>query len=73
MPNTGRMVIQLRMPDYLDKILVIKPIWLISMLKEKEVENKVLMYENSNHAMDKDPETALQAKNIIVEYAERYL
>lgn len=45
----------------------------VSMLEKYGIENDFLIYENSGHAQDKDPETALQAKNIIKKYAERYL
>lgn len=45
----------------------------ISLLNEKGVKNDLLIYENSNHALDKDRSTALQAKNIIKNYAEMYL
>lgn len=45
----------------------------ISLLSEKGISNDLLVYENSGHALDKDPETALQAKKIIEAYAQRYL
>ena len=42
----------------------------IGLLNENNVANEYLIYENSGHAMDKDPDTALEAKNIILRYAE---
>ncbi len=44
----------------------------IRLLDEKGIKNDLLIYENSGHALDKDPETALIAKEIIRIYAERY-
>ncbi len=44
----------------------------IRLLNETGVKNDFLIYENSDHGLDKDPETALQAKNIIRDYAEMY-
>ena len=44
----------------------------INSLNKKGIKNDLLIYENSNHALDKDPEQSLQAKNIIKEYAEMY-
>ena len=44
----------------------------IRLLNENKVENEYLIYKNSGHAMDKDPDTALEAKNIILKYAESY-
>ncbi len=44
----------------------------IRILDETGIKNDFLIYENSGHALDKDPETALQAKNIIKAYAEMY-
>lgn len=37
------------------------------------VENELLIYENSSHALDKDPETAEQARNIFEKYAKEYI
>ena len=45
----------------------------IDLLKKLGVENEVLCYENSGHALDKDPEVAKQSRCIISEYAEKYL
>lgn len=45
----------------------------VDLLKKFGVENEVLCYENSGHALDKDPEVAEQSRNIITAYAERYL
>ena len=42
-------------------------------LSEYGIKNDLLVYENSGHALDKDPETALQAKMIIENYAHEYL
>ena len=36
------------------------------------VKNDFLIYENSGHALDKDPEAKIQARNIIENYAEVY-
>ncbi len=44
----------------------------INTLNEKGLKNDLLIYENSDHALDKDPKTALQAKNIIKDYAQMY-
>lgn len=44
----------------------------ISTLNEKGIKNDWLIYENSNHALDKNPEIATQTKNIIKSYAEMY-
>ncbi len=44
----------------------------IGILNEKGIKNDLLVYENSGHAQDKDPEKVLQAKEIIREYAELY-
>lgn len=45
----------------------------ISLLKAKEVKHDFLIYENSGHALDKDPDVSAQARNIIKSYAEMYL
>ena len=45
----------------------------IRLLNENNIKNDVLLYENSGHALDKDPETAQQAKDIIEKYAKMYL
>lgn len=42
----------------------------IASLTEKGIKNDLLIYESSGHALDKDPETALQTKDIISKYAE---
>ena len=44
----------------------------ICMLNKAGVKNDLLVYENSGHALDKNPETAIQAKAIIKNYAEMY-
>ncbi|MBR3768190.1 MAG: alpha/beta hydrolase [Clostridia bacterium] len=41
-------------------------------LNEAGIKNNLLIYENSDHALDKDHDTALQAKNIINDYAQMY-
>lgn len=45
----------------------------ISLLNEKGIKNELVVYENSDHALDKDPESAIQARNILKKYAEMYL
>lgn len=45
----------------------------IKVLNEKGIRNNLIVYENSGHALDKDPDSAVQAKNIIKEYAAMYL
>lgn len=45
----------------------------IRLLNEKGIKNDLLIYEKSGHALDKDPDTALKAKQIIEAYAELYL
>ncbi|MBE6800389.1 MAG: alpha/beta hydrolase [Ruminococcaceae bacterium] len=44
----------------------------ISSLNEKSIKNDLIIYENSGHALDKDPETASKTKDIIKKYAEMY-
>lgn len=44
----------------------------IDLLNEKGVVNDFLVYENSGHAQDKDPEKVIRAKEIIKDYAEKY-
>ena len=44
----------------------------IDLLNQKGVENAFLIYENSGHAQDKDPEKVIQSKEIIKNYAEKY-
>lgn len=44
----------------------------MALLDNAGVKNSFLLYENSGHAMDKDPETAFKAKEIIANYAEIY-
>lgn len=44
----------------------------IMKLHNAGVKNDLLIYENSNHALDKDPEAPELAKNIIKDYAEMY-
>lgn len=45
----------------------------IGLLKSVKVKNDLLIFENSGHLLDKDPETDKQAKEIIKEYCETYL
>lgn len=42
-------------------------------LEKSGVKNDFLVYENSGHALDKDPDKTEKAKNIILDYAKRYL
>lgn len=44
----------------------------LKLLSENKVTNDLLVYENSGHTLDKDPETDLKAKEIIQAYAEKY-
>ena len=44
----------------------------INTLSEKSIENTLLVYENSGHALDKDPDIASKTKDIIKNYAEKY-
>ena len=44
----------------------------IRLLNENGVKNDFLIFENSGHALDKDPETMQQSKNIIEAYAGMY-
>ena len=45
----------------------------IRLLNENNIKNDVLLYENSGHALDKDPETAQKSRDIMENYAEMYL
>ncbi len=44
----------------------------VNLLSEKGVKNDFLIYENSGHAQDKDPEKVIESKEIIKNYAEKY-
>lgn len=44
----------------------------VKLLDEKCVMNNFLIYENSGHTLDKDPEKVTQSKEIIKSYAEKY-
>ncbi|MBR5496668.1 MAG: alpha/beta hydrolase [Clostridia bacterium] len=44
----------------------------IDILDEYGIKNDLLIYENSGHALDKNPEKVLQAKEIIRKYSEMY-
>ncbi len=41
-------------------------------LNKCRIDNTLLIYENSGHELNKDPETAFTAKNTIKAYAEKY-
>ena len=45
----------------------------ITKLNENNVINDIVVYENSGHALDKDPEAAQVAKDIIERYLHMYL
>ena len=44
----------------------------VNLLKENGVKNDLLIYENSGHTLDKDPETAEKTREIIRDYALKY-
>lgn len=44
----------------------------INKLTESGVTNSLLIYENSDHALDKDPDCSEKSREIIREYAEKY-
>ncbi len=44
----------------------------IELLCENGIENSFVVYKNSGHALDKDPEASAKAKDIISSYAEKY-
>lgn len=44
----------------------------LSLLSRMGVKNDLIIYENSGHALDKDPETTLKTKEMICSYAETY-
>lgn len=44
----------------------------MGLLNENGIKSNLLIYENSGHALDKDPDTALQTKSVIKEYAEQF-
>lgn len=44
----------------------------MGLLDEKGVENHFLIFNNSDHALDKDPACMAESKNIIKQYAEKY-
>ncbi len=44
----------------------------IKLLSEKGVKNDFLIYENSGHAQDKDPDKVIESKKIIKKYAENF-
>ncbi len=45
----------------------------ISILNENGIKNDLIIYENSGHSLDNDPETTLRTKEMIKHYAEMYL
>ncbi len=45
----------------------------IKKLSEKGVKNDLLIYENSGHTLDKDPDTAAQTRIVIHDYAKIFL
>lgn len=56
-----------------DAIIPVEHIYdFIRLLNETGVKNDLLIYENSDHGLDKDPEAATQSRNIIKAYAEMY-
>lgn len=46
---------------------------LVACLESVGVKNDLLIYKNSGHTLDKDPECADKAKEIIFQYAKKYL
>lgn len=42
----------------------------VRMLDEKGIKHDFVIYENSNHALDKDPDKSIESKKIIEKYAE---
>ncbi len=44
----------------------------LKLLEKNNVEHDALLYENSGHALDKDPETKIKSRNIIEDYAKIY-
>ena len=45
----------------------------VKLLNEKGVKNDFVIYDNSNHALDKDPDASQKAKDVIESYAKMYL
>lgn len=57
-----------------DELIPIKHIYdFIDLLNSSGIENDFVLYENSNHALDKDPCASQKAKEVILRYAEKYL
>lgn len=57
----------------LDELIPVKHIErFLTLLNKNGVKNDSVVYENSGHALDKDPESAEKAKDIIKYYAEKY-
>ena len=44
----------------------------IELLNKNGIKNDFLLYENSGHALDKDPDASIKAKNIIKDYLNMY-
>ncbi len=42
-------------------------------LSKAKVKHDLVLYENSNHALDKDPDASEEARNVMKRYAEMYL
>ncbi len=56
-----------------DELVPVQHIYdFVKLLDETGVKNDLLIYENSNHALDKDPDKTIKARNIIESYAEKY-
>lgn len=45
----------------------------VALLRKNGVKNDTVVYKNSGHALDKDPDKGDRSRGIISEYAERYL
>ena len=52
------------------------PMWhiekFLDLLEENDVKHDALLYENSGHALDKDPETKIKSRDIIENYLKMY-
>ncbi len=44
----------------------------LKLLQKNDVKHDALLYENSGHSLDKDPETKIKSRNIIENYAKMY-
>ena len=45
----------------------------LGLLTENKIKNDLVTYENSGHALDKDPEAASEAREVFSAYAQTYL